>query len=157
MVRNDPFPGNGLIGHCPPGIAPRPRPPAGRVSPRLLSAYRKTAYRVAGIVVCIGQRCAAMDRLLAGRRVREAAFITAHNPFSRRMPRGWNDRMQSRLAESLAGRMPVTATGSWQRWSEAHFVVFGNWRPTLRMARRFRQNGIVIIRLRQPASLLLAS
>jgi hypothetical protein len=139
------------------GLAPLPRLTIGGVPSILLSAYRRTAYRVAGIVVRIGQRCPAMDHLLTGHRVREAVFITAHNPFSHRMPRGWNDRMQVRLAAALVRRTVMSASGGWRRWSEAHFFVFGDWRPTLRMARRFRQNGIVIVRLRQPASLLLAS
>jgi hypothetical protein len=98
-----------------------------------------------------------MDRLLLSHGVREGVFITAHNPFSRVMPPGWNQRMQVRLAETARGRPFLAGRGWWRRWSESHLVVFGDPRPAQKLARRFRQNGIVIVRLRQPARLLITS
>jgi hypothetical protein len=127
-----------------------------RVIPaRTLSAYRKTIYEIDGIEVRIGRRCPAMDDLLASYRVREAALITAHNPFSRVMPPGWNQRMQERLAEALWRRRILPAKGSWRLWSEAHLLVLGDARQLRRLISLFRQHGIVIVGRGQIARLML--
>jgi hypothetical protein len=123
----------------------------------LLRAYRDTCYQVDGIDVRIGRRSSDMDQALLSRGMREAAFITAYNPFSRVMPSGWNRRMQARLTEALRRRPILQGRGSWRRWSEAHLLVFGDSRPTSGLARRFRQYGIVVVRVRQPAGLLMTS
>jgi Protein of unknown function (DUF3293) len=125
--------------------------------PSLLRAYGKTCYEAGGIEVRIGCRSPAMDRMLLLRGVREAVLVTAYNPYSRVMPRGWNERMQVRLAQRLRRRSTLAAEGSWRCWSEAHLLVFGDVRLARPMARLFRQNAIVIVRLGQPARLLLTS
>jgi hypothetical protein len=122
---------------------------------RTLRAYRQTCYAVEGIAVRIGRRCAAMDGLLDRWGAREAVFITAHNPFSRLRPPGWNRRMQQRLAQAVRRRLVVPAVGSWRRWSEDHLLVVGDDRLPRRLMRRFHQNAIVIVRRGQPARLLL--
>jgi hypothetical protein len=96
-----------------------------------------------------------MDSLLSSYGVREGFLITAYNPFSRAMPSGWNQRMQSRLAQALRRRPMLPARGSWHRWSEAHLLAFGDIRPARRLLGVFRQNAIVIVRIRQPARLLI--
>ncbi len=121
--------------------------------PALLRAYRRTRYVAEGAEVHIGARCPAMDRLLLLNGAREAAFITAYNPFSRRMPTGWNQRMHAQLLAATRRRRCLSAAGSWRRWTETHVLVFGDVRPARKLARRFRQNAIVIVRLRQPAEL----
>jgi uncharacterized protein DUF3293 len=125
--------------------------------PALLRAYRNTCYTTCGIDVRIGQRSPAMDRLLLSHGAREAAFLTAYNPFSRPMPVGWNQRMQAQLVQTLRRHQVLHAVGSWRRWSEAHIVVLGDARSARKLARRFRQNAIVIVRLGQPAWLLVGS
>jgi hypothetical protein len=122
-----------------------------------LKAYRNTLYQTGDISVRIGRRCHAMDKLLCQHRVSKAAFITAYNPHSRPMPPGWNKNMQQRLHQALRQYRIRLGTGSWRRWSEVHFLVLGDPRPVQKLARRFRQNGIVIIRLRQPPQLLITS
>ncbi|WP_428483430.1 DUF3293 domain-containing protein [Rhodopila sp.] len=120
-------------------------------------AYRQSRYEAAGAVVRIGCRSVAMDRLLSVHRSRTGTFVTAFNPFSRRMPLGWNRRMQARL-EQTARRWPaLAAKGSWRGWCEAHLLLFGNWRPAIRLARSFRQNAVVIIHLRQSGRLVSTS
>jgi hypothetical protein len=109
-----------------------------------------------GIKVTIDRRSAAMDRVLSSYGVREAVFISAHNPFSRIMPPGRNHRMQTRLAQSLRRHPVLPAKGSWRRWSEVHLVVFADARLSRRLLRLYRQNAIVIVRLRQPARLVIA-
>lgn len=136
---------------------PPPGPRTPRLPPLLLRAYRMTAYTTVGITVRIGRRSAAMDRLLLAHRQREAALITAFNPFSRPMPPGWNRRMQAGLSLEASRRIILPATGTWRRWSESHLMVFGSFQRTAVLARKYRQHTIVILRLRQPALLMYAS
>ncbi len=127
------------------------------ISPSLLRAYRQTCYQVSGIGIRIGRRCPAMDRLLLSVAAREAAFITAYNPFSRLMPLGWNLRMQTRLTAAMQRQQVLPAIGYWRRWSEVHVLAFVDARQARQIARRFRQNGIVIVRRGQPVRLLTTS
>jgi hypothetical protein len=97
-----------------------------------------------------------MDRVLLSHGARTATFVTAYNPFSRSMPPGWNQRMQIHLRQALRRRHVVWGRGILGRWSEVHLLVFGDPAPVCRVARHFRQNGIVIVRHRQPARLVVA-
>jgi hypothetical protein len=97
-----------------------------------------------------------MDRVLLSHSARTATFVTAYNPLSRVMPPGWNHRMQIRLRQSLRRRHVVWGRGTLGRWSEVHLLVFSDPAPVRRVARHFRQNGIVIVRHRQPAKLVVA-
>ncbi len=113
--------------------------------------YRATAYQACSFTVHIGRRADALLRTIGAR---EACFLGADNPRSRRMPPGWNRRARLRLAAALR-RVPTSpATGTWRRWSEAHLLAA---LPKLRarvLARRFRQNAIVVLRHGAPAALL---
>jgi hypothetical protein len=123
----------------------------------LSRAYRLTRYEAAGIEVLIGRRSVAMDRLLAAHRCRSGVLVTAWNPFSRRMPDGWNRRMQTRLAQ-VARRWPqAPGEGRWRRWREVHLLLFAASAPALRLARLFRQNAVVIVRIGHPARLVSIS
>jgi Protein of unknown function (DUF3293) len=123
------------------------------VRPALLRAYRRTSYVAAGTTIRIGRRSLAMDHLLLTRGARTAAFITACNPRSRPMPPAWNRRMQKRLRIAVRRHPVLPADGRWRRWCEAHLLVFADPRPMRKLARIYRQNAIVIVRLRQPAQL----
>jgi hypothetical protein len=116
-----------------------------------------TRYTAAGIAIRIGRRNAEMDRLLLSHGQREAALVTAFNPFSRPMPPGWNRRMQASLTRAASRRIILPACGSWRRWSESHIAVVGSFRWTAVLARRYRQHAIVIVRLRQPPRLVYTS
>lgn len=136
--------------------APDPRGQIARLRPALLRAYRDTCYEAAGLRIHVGHRCAAMDRLLQAHGARAGAFVTAYNPFSRVMPPEHNQRMLTHLRHTLRRRQVLWGRGTLRRWSEPHLLVLGDPRPVRRLARRYRQNGIVIVRLRQPARLVLA-
>jgi Protein of unknown function (DUF3293) len=127
------------------------------VTPRLLRAYRKTEYTVAGLVIRIGQRSPALDALLARYGAREGVLITAWNPRSRRMPEGWNRRAASNLTAMLRGVPLLPAAGRLRRWQEAHVLALGPAARFARPARRFRQNAIVRVASRHVAKLLLIS
>ena len=122
-------------------------------SPRLLRAYRDTVYQAEGTDVRIGRRCpsALLERFDA----RTAVILTAWNPWSRRMPAGWNHRMQQRLRQRLRRHKVVDAQGSLRRWHEAMLLVAGDPRPLVRLAARFRQRAVVILRCGHKARLRL--
>ncbi|MGA3401167.1 MAG: DUF3293 domain-containing protein [Acetobacteraceae bacterium] len=132
-----------------------PGPRAGTVSPRLLRAYRATGYVVDGVVVRIGRRSPAMDALLHRIGAPSGVFVTAWNPLSRAMPTGWNRRMQRCLSERLRRYASLPADGSLRRWHEAHLLVAADPRPVVRLARLFRQRGVVLVAPRHAARLVL--
>jgi hypothetical protein len=123
------------------------------MTPRLLRAWRQTKYEVNDIVFHVGRRSPELDALLRGAGVRSAVLIGADNPFSRRMPDGWNRRMRARLAERLRRRIVLPAFGTGRGWCEQHFFVLGPVGFSQRIARVARQNGIVIIKRGQPPTL----
>ncbi|MEJ0020926.1 MAG: DUF3293 domain-containing protein [Acetobacteraceae bacterium] len=115
-------------------------------------------YRAGGCTIRIGRRPA--DRLfapggaaeagvaLAG--VAQATLVTAWNPRSRRMPEGWNRRMQQRLRERLRRRVVREADGALGGWREAMLLVGGPPAPVIRLARRFRQHAVVALHRGRP-------
>ncbi|MBD0271336.1 MAG: DUF3293 domain-containing protein [Acetobacteraceae bacterium] len=121
---------------------------------RLLAAYRGTDYEAAGAVARIGRRSQGVDALLRRLGAREGAFVTAWNPWSRRMPPGWNARMMARLREA-ARRLPrAEGEGRGRGWSERHLLLAGDPRRAAALARRFRQNAIVVARVGATARLV---
>jgi hypothetical protein len=121
----------------------------------LARAYARTNYEAAGAVAHIGRRSAAMDALLRRLGTRQGAFITAWNPFSRKMPRGWNERMQARLREATR-RLPMAeGWGRGRGWAEHSLLIATDPRRAARLGRRFRQNAIVLLRAGAPARLRL--
>jgi peptidoglycan/xylan/chitin deacetylase (PgdA/CDA1 family) len=125
------------------------------VTPRLLRAYRATRYEADGIAVVVGRRSPAMDSLLRRFGVRTAVFVTAWNPRSRLMPAGWNQRMQRALAERLRKVAVLPAAGASRGWREEHVLALAAPHRIARLARTFRQNAVVVVRLGAPATLTL--
>lgn len=126
------------------------------ISRRLARGWRITVYEAAGAEARLGQRSSAVDALLAAARSRHGAFIGAWNPFSRAMPRGWNDRALARLRRRA--RMPfLEGTGHAARpcWAEEHLLMLGDPRRIAGLARRFRQHAILRVRLGAPSRLLV--
>lgn len=119
------------------------------MTPRLLRAYRATRYEADDVSVFIGQRSGAMDALLRRHGVRAGVFLTAWNPGSRRMPEGWNHRMQRALLERLRRRLVLPAEGSWRTWREDHVLVLAVPARAAGLARLFRQHAVVIVRVGQ--------
>ena len=122
---------------------------------RLLAAYYSTDYEVAGAVARIGRRSAAVDAVLRRLGAREGAFVTAWNPWSRRMPPGWNARAMARL-RATARRLPCAeGEGRGRGWSERHLLLAADPRRAAMLARHFRQNAMVVVRVGAPARLVL--
>ena len=125
------------------------------MTPRLMRLWRATDYVVDTVLVRIGRRSTAMDGLLARIGAHTGVFVTAWNPLSRAMPSGWNRRMQGHLSERLRRYVSRPASGSLRRWHEAHLLVAADKRPIVRLARVFRQRGVVLVARRRPARLVL--
>lgn len=118
------------------------------MTPALLRAYRATLYAVETIPVRVGRRAPGLDGH------GPVVLLTAWNPLSRRMPLGWNHRMQLRLRAHLRGRAVREADGALREWREAHLAVRADPRWCAVLARRFRQRAIVVVRPRHPARLV---
>ena len=121
------------------------------IPPRLLLAYRQTDYRVCGCRLRIGRRVPGALFARIGARV--AVLVTAWHPRSRRMPAAWNRRMQRNLRQRLRRFAVLDAQGRGRGWCEAMLLVGGDPRPVIRLARRFRQNAVVVLRRGQAARL----
>ncbi|MCB4821861.1 DUF3293 domain-containing protein [Roseicella aerolata] len=125
------------------------------MSGSLAAAYAASAYEAAGAVARVGRRSTAVDALLRRLGARQGSFVTAWNPFSRRMPRGWNDRMQARL-RGAARRLPAAeGWGGTPGWRERHLLLAADPRRIAVLARRFRQNAILAVQAGRPARLVL--
>jgi hypothetical protein len=121
---------------------------------QLLNAYRQTSYLAGKVEVRIARRSSAMDELLTAHGARAGVFVTAWNPLSRRMPPGWNRRMQQRLKQRLQRYSTVPAEGAWRLWHEQHLLLFADPRIGLKLARTFRQAAIVVVKRGQSAALM---
>jgi hypothetical protein len=113
---------------------------------QLFRAYRASCYFAGAHGARIGQRAPALDALLGSWRAQEGVFIAAGNPFSRRMPQGWNARRHAALRERLRGLPHVEGKGGAKRWWEAHYFIGISAARGRRLARLFRQKAMVALR-----------
>lgn len=123
--------------------------------PARAQAYRTAEYRAAGLSLRIGRHSAALDGLLAGMGVRQAVFITAANPRSRRMPPAWNDRMTAQLRHRLNRFTWYPAESGAGKWRETQFLAALPSAPAARLGRHFRQSALVALRRGQKPRLLV--
>ena len=120
----------------------------------LFRAYRASCYFAGAHVARIGQRTPGLGALLGSWRVQEGVFIAAGNPFSRRMPDGWNARRHEALRERLRGLHYVEGQGGAKRWWEAHCFIGISVSRGKPLARLFRQNAMVALRRGAKARLI---
>jgi hypothetical protein len=121
------------------------------VSGGLARAFRETDYLAGGAVARIGRREPSVAALLRLVGAREGAFVTAWNPLALPQSLGWNRRAQARLRQAVRCRVAVPARSqprpeAQAHWGEDQLFLAGDLRPTLRLARRFRQLAIVAVR-----------
>ena len=121
---------------------------------QLSRAFRASCYFAGAHGARIGQRAPALDALLGSWRAQEGVFIAAGNPFSRRMPQGWNARRHAALRERLRGLPFVEGQGGAKRWWEAHCFIGISVARGRRLARLFRQNAMVALRRGAKARLI---
>ncbi|MEI6159314.1 MAG: DUF3293 domain-containing protein [Roseococcus sp.] len=120
----------------------------------LREAYRRTTYRAGDLAVRPGFHSRDGDAWLASLPAREAAFITAWNPMSRRHAPGWNARQQERLRAWLRRYPTLEGMSGFNAWQEHNLLVAADTRLLIRAAQRFRQAAILVLRRSQPARLL---
>jgi len=128
------------------------------VDPDMQAAYLHTAYWVEArpqpVALRIGERSLALDRILARQHSSRWAFVTAWNPHSRRLAPWQNAAHQKQLLQALrrAGYrwLPALGEGDDLAWPpEPSVLVLGmSSRAAVRLARRFKQNAVVVGRLR---------
>ena len=121
---------------------------------QLVSAYRRTHYRVAdqgyAFTMLIDQPCLALQECMARAQVREVALITAWNPRSAPTSQEANDRAQRSLRSELATQawpllhgVGVDPDGHWP--SEPNLLILGIARAQASaLGRSYRQNAIVV-------------
>jgi hypothetical protein len=133
--------------------------------PALDAAYRATDYRVEDgpngpFVIRVGERSAAVDRLLGLHGQSEWAFVTACNPGSERSTAEENARRMAELeAVCLYHGWPhyfgagVGRDGAWP--PEPSFLVIGvSEADVVAVTGHFGQNAVVMGRLGEPARLV---
>ena len=128
------------------------------------AAYRATTYAVADgphrLAIRIGERCAALDGLLATSGLEEWAYLTAHNPGGVAADPAANAAAQARLEAELAasGRpcLRGTSLGDGGDWpAEPSVLVLGLPRAeALAIARRYGPEALVAGRRGRAAELL---
>jgi len=121
-------------------------------TPTVLRAYRLSTYTADGIVAHVGRRPDPMPPRWAGR---DLVLLSACNPGGRLRPDGWNRRMMGQLREALRGFSCAEGEGKMGRWSEPLLLVAIAPARGIRLARRFRQNAVILLRDRRPARLVL--
>ncbi len=119
-------------------------------TPAVLRSYRLSTYRAGAVVARIGRRPDGLD----GARV-PLVLLSACNPGGRRRPDGWNRRMMRRLGEAMRRIVHVAGEGRLGRWSEPLLLAAMAPARGIVLARRFRQNAVVLLRPRRPARLVL--
>ncbi len=121
-------------------------------TPAVLRCYRLSTYRAGAVAARVGHR----PRGVAGRWAgRDLVMLSACNPGGRRLPDGWNRRMMARLRDALRGIALVEGEGCFRRWSEPLLLAALAPRRGIVLARRFRQNAVILLRDRRPARLVL--
>lgn len=121
-------------------------------TPSVLRAYRRSTYMASGLVAHVGHPPVGLSRRWSGR---DLVLLSACNPGGRRLPDGWNRRMMARLHEALRRHDRADGEGRLGRWSEPLLLVAIAPARGLMLARRFRQNAVILLRDRRPARLIL--
>lgn len=124
-----------------------------RLSPALARAYRRTHYCAGEVVVRLNRHSRDADALLDRLGTRSGGFVTAWNPMSRRMPDGWNRRIQRALVGRVRDLPKIAGRGVGDGWTEDHLLIGADPARLAVLARRFRQRAIVVVRSGQRARL----
>ncbi|CAM2980255.1 hypothetical protein CFR75_04530 [Komagataeibacter xylinus] len=120
-------------------------------TPAIHRSYRLSTYHVAGLpVIRIGYRPHWRGRVPTG----DIVLLSACNPGGRLRPDGWNRRMMAHLARALHGLPHALGEGRLGRWSEPLYGVRVELARGLGLARRFRQNAVVVVHGNRPARLV---
>ncbi len=120
-------------------------------TPRVLRSYRRSTYEAGGVVARVGRRV----RLPPGWAGRRLVMLSACNPGGRLMAPGWNRRRMATLREALRRTAFAEGEGRLGRWSEPLLMATLPAPRGLVLARRFRQNAVILLAGGRPARLVL--
>ena len=120
-------------------------------TPAVLRSYRLSTYRAGAVLARIGRRPDGFH----GRSPVPLLLLSACNPGGRRMADGWNRRMMRRLGEAMRRVAAVEGEGRLGRWSEPLLLAAMAPARGIVLARRFRQNAVVVLQPRRAARLVL--
>jgi hypothetical protein len=126
-----------------------------RLRPDLIRAYTASSYRAGSVRFGIGRHSLETDALLEALGARQAVLLTAWNPRSTPMPHAWNLRADSTLRERLRGHVLLDGAGGKGRHEEAQILAVLPVARARVLARRFRQNAVVVLQRGRPARLVL--
>lgn len=150
-----------LLGLVPPGASKHRNPP--RLPGALRDAYERTDYVILSqpeVHVRVGDLpCAALEDLLSRAGCRQAAILTAWNPYSRRLSSGQNRLRQLQLRHDLTAAaarvLPAEGRdreGIWEAEESALALGLDPERAR-ELMRRYQQHAIVWLSLDEPVSL----
>lgn len=116
------------------------------LTPQLIEAYESALYAIqGGPMLRIGERSAALDRLLGVHGVTTAAFVTAANPRGEARSHAENDAAMAALKSELAWTwLPAEGRDAGGQWRETSVLLLGIGRAdAVALGRRLAQNAIV--------------
>jgi len=125
-------------------------------------AYFRTLYWIEapGERLClrVGEPSPDLDRLLQRHAVREAAYVTAWNPFSRVRSEPENAARQREFVEEVRAQwqvLPGAGVGEDEAWKEPSLLILGIPRgDAMALGRRWEQNAILVAEAGRPVELV---
>lgn len=124
-------------------------------SPAVLRCYRLSLYRAGPVSARIGRVPSGQAPSRLRRNGPVLTMLSAANPGGRRMPDGWNNRAMRRLHQTLRRVPHLAGEGRLGRWGEPLVLAALPAGPAKVLARRFRQNAIVLLRQGRRTQLVL--
>lgn len=121
-------------------------------SPAILRAYRLTRYSAGDMIARVGSYPVGLK---TDRARQILVLFGASNPCGTRRPDGWNARMTDRLRGVLHRTDFVEGSGRLGQWSEIMLMASMDPRRACVLARRFRQNAIIVISRRTRTKLMI--
>lgn len=124
---------------------------------KTLVAYKRSTYRAGPVCTRIGAKPQAMGTFQAGRTRDEWVMLSAYNPGGILKAEGWNKRMFASLERDLQKKhiRYFRGEGRLHHTGEPLYMVRSPLRVAVQLARKYRQNAVVIIKPRQKSRLLL--
>lgn len=114
-------------------------------------AYKQSLYQAGPVITKIDHYPVGIPRELSHSTL---IMFSAYNPGGRLKPLGWNMRMMQKLEQYLSQYEYFTGKGSLKEVFEPLFMVNIPLQKAIFLARKFRQNAIVVIRFQRRSKLI---
>ncbi|MDI2112294.1 DUF3293 domain-containing protein [Commensalibacter nepenthis] len=120
-------------------------------TPAVNVAYKQSLYQAGSVMTRIDQYPEGIPHKLHKSTL---IMLSAYNPGGRLRPLGWNIKMMRRLEQEIKQYEYFMGKGSLKEVSEPLFMVVISLSKALVLARKFRQNAIVLIRYQRLSKLI---